>query len=85
MTKLSPLIAALALLMASATMIYVIEVRSVVRLDPELERLAIAYLREQAQRSEYIRKADQANRNAEREMVLPMPPQPQLRFDTTNK
>lgn len=60
MGKLLTLVAVLsvALSMAGMMVYSAIEVRSVVRLNPEIERLAIDYLRDQERRREQARKVD---------------------------
>ena len=81
------LIAAAVMVAASGMMLHsVSEIQSTVRLNPELERLAIAYLRDQEQRREYARKVDQANWAAEQNLKLPLDlPPVQLNFDTAPK
>jgi hypothetical protein len=83
MGKLLTLVAVLAVALSLAgLMIYsTIEVRAAVRLNPELERLAVEYLRKEEQRREHGRKVDEANRKAERDVVIPMPTQPPLRLN----
>ena len=70
------------MLLASGLMLTsVIEFRATMRLDPELERLAIAYYRDQQERREYGRKVEEANRKAESSVALPMPTRPTLNIN----
>jgi hypothetical protein len=72
MGKLLTLVAVLAVALSlSGMMIYsTMDVR--VRLNPELEQRAIAYLREQERRTEYGRKVDAANKAAEQNLNIPL-------------
>lgn len=66
---IAPLIVAGAIILASSMMIHsVLEARAVVRLDPELQRLAVAYLRDQEERREHSRMVDAANLAAEQNL-----------------
>ena len=69
-------ISLLSLVISSGSMIYsIIETRSTVHLDPELERLAIAYFRDQEQRRAHAQTVDAANKAAEEKLVIPVPSQ----------
>jgi hypothetical protein len=81
--KLLALVVAVAMLVASGMQMYTaVKIQAVLQMDPELERLAIAYYRDQQERREIGRRIDEANRKAERDVFIPMPKtQPALRFD----
>jgi hypothetical protein len=74
---LALIIAILSLVISSGTMIYsVIETRSEIHLDPELERLALGFLKEEEKHREYVRKVDAETHRVEQNLVIPtdLPP-----------
>jgi hypothetical protein len=73
---LALIIASLSMAISSGTMIYsVIETRSTIHLDPELERLALGFLQEEERRREYDRKVDAETHRVEQNLVIPLPSQ----------
>jgi hypothetical protein len=74
MNNIVALIVAVAMLVASGMQMYSsIKIQAVLQMDPELERLAIAYYRDQQERRAEIRKIDAANKAAEQNFKLNLP------------
>jgi hypothetical protein len=73
---LALIIASLSMAVSSGTMIYsVIVPRQEAHINPELERLALAYFQDQEERRTYGRTVDAANHAAEENLVIPLPSQ----------
>jgi hypothetical protein len=69
-------IAILSLAISAGTMVYSVrETRSEIHLDPELERLALGFLKEEERRREEDRKVDAETHRVEQNLVIPMPSQ----------
>jgi len=74
---LAVILASLSMAISSGTLVHSLaQPRQEIHLDPELERLALAYLQDQEERRAYVRKVDAANRAAEQNLVIPadLPP-----------
>jgi hypothetical protein len=73
---LAVIIASLSMAVSSGTMVYsVIVPRQEVHINPELERLALAYFQDQEDRRVYGHTVDAANHAAEQKLVIPLPSQ----------
>jgi hypothetical protein len=65
-------IAILSLAISAGTMVYSVrDSRSVIHLDPELERLARGFLQEEERRREEYRKTDAETHRVEQNLVIP--------------
>jgi hypothetical protein len=72
MGKLLTLVAVLAVALSLSGMVIYSAIDVRVRLNPEIERLTLEYLRDQEQRREYGRKVDAANKAAEQNFRIPI-------------
>jgi hypothetical protein len=72
MAKLLTLVAVLAVALSLSGLMVYSAINVHVRLNPELEQRAIAYLREQERRTEYGRQVDAANKAAEENIHIPL-------------
>jgi hypothetical protein len=85
---LAIILASLSMAISSGTLVHSLaqQPRQEIHLDPELERLALAYLQDQEEHRAYIRKVDEANRALERDHGFPLEVPPvNLNFSNTPK
>jgi hypothetical protein len=73
MQKLALVIAIFSLAVSSGAVIYSVRETRTQRINPELERLALAFFKAEEERRAHGRQVDAANARAEANIVVPLP------------
>jgi hypothetical protein len=66
-------VAILSLAISTGTMVYSVRETRTQRINPELERLALAFFKAEEERRAHGRQVDAANARAEENIVVPLP------------
>ena len=73
MQKLALIIAMFSLAVSSGAVVYSVRETRTQRINPELERLALAFFKAEEERRAHGRQVDAANARAEANIVVPLP------------